>query len=193
MAQASDRTLVLQLQHGDLEALGVLYERHRHLVYRTALSITTDEETAADLLQDVFLRLYRFASRIDPQRPLEPWLYRMTANLAYSWLKRRHLWQSALEDMAKWLAREKRPTPHHQAELAEAWDQVREALSVLPLQQRVVVVLYYLNDLSLEEIADILDVPVGTVKSRLHYARRALKEQLGLRGGDFPEAYHELA
>lgn len=193
LAATSDKSLILDLQQGNLDALGALYDRHRQLVYRTALAITTDDEAAADLLQDVFLRLYRFADRIDAARPIEPWLYRMTANLSYTWLKKRHLWLRALREMAEWLAREKGPTPHHQAELTEAWDQVRNALAVLPVQQRVVVVLYYLNDLSIHEIARILDIPVGTVKSRLHYGRLALKEQLGLQGGVFPEAYYELA
>ena len=81
----TDTELVLCLQAGSLEALGVLYDRHRNLVYRTALAITGDAEAAGDLLQDVFLRLHRFADHIDVQRPLEPWLYRMTTNLSYTW------------------------------------------------------------------------------------------------------------
>jgi RNA polymerase sigma-70 factor (ECF subfamily) len=188
-----DRDLVLQLQRGNLEALGVLYDRHRQLVYRTALAITTDDEAAADLLQDVFLRLHRFAARIDPSRPLEPWLYRMTANLSYTWVKRRGLWTRSLRDLAEWLGRERAPTPHHMAEMDEAWGFVREALAGLPLPQRVVVVLYYLNDLSLQEIAEVLEVPVGTVKSRLHYGRRALKSQLGRYGDLVPAGYYEYS
>ena len=70
MEQTNDRDLVFQLQRGSLEALGLLYDRHRRMVYRTALVITGDPEAASDLLQDVFLRLYRFADRIDRQRPL---------------------------------------------------------------------------------------------------------------------------
>ncbi|MEW6566853.1 MAG: RNA polymerase sigma factor [Chloroflexota bacterium] len=191
MANTPDKPLILDLQQGNLDALGALYDRHRQLVYRTALAITTDDEAAADLLQDVFLRLYRFAGRVDPDRPLEPWLYRVTANLAYTWLKRRHLWLRSLKDMAEWLAREKLPTPHHQAEVDEAWDQVRRALAAIPLQQRLVVVLYYLNDLPIHEIAQILEVPVGTVKSRLHYGRLALKARLEVDGRMVPEAQYE--
>ena len=81
MSQKEDSELIKQLQNGSLDALGVLYERYRHMVYRTALAITSDTEAASDLLQDVFLRLYRFADRFDSTRPLEPWLYRMTTNL----------------------------------------------------------------------------------------------------------------
>ena len=84
----TDRELVLQLQEGDLAALGDLFDRHQRLVYRTAVGITGDEQVASDLLQDVFLRVHRFARHIDPDRPLEPWLYRTTANLTYTWMKR---------------------------------------------------------------------------------------------------------
>ena len=100
---AIDAGLILQLQTGDLEALGMLYDRHKQLVFRTAPGITGDADAAADLLQDVFLRLYRFIRRFDPQRPIEPWLYRMTANLAYTWV-RRHRWLRPLEDVVEWLA-----------------------------------------------------------------------------------------
>jgi len=190
--QVRDRHLVIQLQQGDLEALGALYDRHRQLVYRTALGITADEEAAADLLQDVFLRLYRYARRIDPDRPFEPLLYRVTTNLAYTWIRRRSVGVRILREMGEWLIRDRRPTLHQMAEAGEAWDQVRRAISSLPLAQRVVLVLHYLNDLSVSEIAEILEVPEGTVKSRLHYGRRALKATLGLGKDVLPEAFYEL-
>ena len=100
----TDHELILQLQGGSLEALGALYDRHSRLVYRTALVITGDPEAASDLLQDVYLRLYRFADRVDPQRPLEPWLYRVTANQAYTWVKRHQRWSHPLEEIAEWLS-----------------------------------------------------------------------------------------
>jgi len=178
--QSQDGQLVLRLQDGDLEALGKLFDRHRQMVYRTALAITNDPETAADLLQDVFLRMHRFAHRIDPQRPLKPWLYRMTVNLTYSWIKRRNRWIHRVNEMAEWLSRVREPTPDNIAEQDEDWQLIQRAITALPVTQRVVVVLYYLGELPLREISEILEVPVGTVKSRLHYGRRSLKKQLGL-------------
>jgi RNA polymerase sigma-70 factor (ECF subfamily) len=178
MQAENDQALVLAVQAGSLDALGVLYDRHRRMVYRTALAICGDPEAAADLLQDVFLRLFRFARRIDSNRPLEPWLYRVTANLAYTWVKRRHRWSRPLEDIAEWLVGSKRNSPQTIAETDEEAKAVQQAIQQLPLPQRVVVVLYYINDLSLQEIAEILDVPQGTVKSRLHYGRLALKKHL---------------
>lgn len=186
-----DRDLILQLKSGSLEALGELYDRYQVMVYRTALAITGDSEAAADLLQDVFLRLHRFAERVDVDRPLEPWLYRMTANQAYTWVKRSQRWFRPLEDLADRLVGASRSSPHEIVETNDEWLQVQQALSSLPFQQRVVVVLYYLNDLSLQEISDILEVPVGTVKSRLHYGRQSLKKSLGLQPEKLPDLNFE--
>jgi len=168
MEAIPDAELIARLQKGSLEALGVLYDRHRNLVYRTALAITGDAEAAGDLLQDVFLRLHRFADHVDVQRPLEPWLYRMTTNLSYTWVKRRQRWICSLEDVAEWISGARRDSAANQAESDETWHLVQQAVLSLPLSHRGVVVLYYVNDLSLQEISEILDIPVGTVKSRLH-------------------------
>ncbi len=175
----SDRDLVIRLQDGHLDALGELYDRYHHIVFRTALAITGDEAAAADLLQDVFLRVHRFSMRIDPERPLEPWLYRVTTNLTYTWVKRRKRWLlRPIEDMAEWLTGSKRNSPAYQVEKNEEWRNIYQAVEMLPIRHRVVIVLHYFNDLSLQEISDVLEVPVGTVKSRLHYGRRALKLHL---------------
>ncbi len=173
------RQLVLDLQGGSTQALGGLYDRYNGLVYRTALGIVGEPDLAADLLQEVFLRLFRFARNIDPDRPLEPWLYRMTVNLCYTWLKRRK-WLQPLEDIADWLAGDPHSQPSYIAEQHETWDQVAAAVAKLPLPQRMVVVLYYVDACSLQEIAGILEVPEGTVKSRLHYARRALRDLINV-------------
>jgi RNA polymerase sigma-70 factor (ECF subfamily) len=172
--------LVLNLKEGSLDALGGLYDRYSRLVYRTALGVTGDPESASDLLQEVFLRLFRFAERIDPERPLEPWLYRMTANLSYTWVKRRK-WMQPIEDVGDWLAGSQKSQPTYRVEKNEAWRQIEKAIQELPIAQRMVIVLYYINECSLQEVADILDIPAGTVKSRLHYARQALKEHMSFK------------
>lgn len=176
----SDRDLIEKLQAGSLESLGDLYDRHQNLVYRTALMITGDTEAAADLLQDVFLRLHRFASHVDPSRPLEPWLYRMTANLSYTWVKRSRRWLPSLEEVAEWLVGTRRNPGRAAHDSDEESLLIEQAVAQLPYAQRVVVVLYYVNDLSLQEISEILDIPVGTVKSRLYYGREIIKKELGL-------------
>lgn len=184
MTVANDAELVRQIQNKRLEALGLLYDRYQTMVYRTALAITGDPDAASDLLQDVFLRLYRFANTVDLARPLEPWLYRVTANLSYTWVKRRNRFVRSIEDLTEWLAGGKHDQPAQQVEFDETWDHLQQAVLSLPISHRMVVVLYYINDLSLQEIAEVLEIPVGTVKSRLHYGRHQLKERLGQLQGD---------
>jgi RNA polymerase sigma-70 factor (ECF subfamily) len=179
-ANPSDHDLILEIQGGSLDALGEIYDRHRRLVYRTALAICNDPEAAADLLQDVFLRLHRFADRVDPERPLEPWLYRVTANQSYTWVKRHQRWSHPLEEIAEWLSSGVKNSPQYITEQDDESKRIQGAIAKLSLPQRVVVVMYYINELSLHEIAEILEIPEGTVKSRLHYGRNALRIHLGL-------------
>jgi RNA polymerase sigma-70 factor (ECF subfamily) len=87
-SSVSDSELIECLRQDDLDALGVLFERYRDRVYRTALVIVRDSAVAEDILQDCFLKVYGNAHRIDTSRPLVPWLYRVTVNLSYTWLSR---------------------------------------------------------------------------------------------------------
>src|SRR5512136_2951925 len=128
-----DSELVRSMQTGNLEALGVLYDRHQRLVFRTALAITGDAEAAADLLQEVFLRLHRFASHIDVGRPLEPWLYRMTTNLSYTWVKRHNRLLRPLEDVADWITGNRKDIPSVRSEMNESWQHIQQAMASLPL------------------------------------------------------------
>ncbi|MDX1435423.1 MAG: RNA polymerase sigma factor [Anaerolineales bacterium] len=177
MQDLEDKELILHLQEGSLEALGHLYDRHQELVFRTARAIVGDSEGAGDVLQEVFLRLHRFSHRVDPSRPMEPWLYRVTVNQACTWVKRRR-WTWPIDELADWLSGDRSQTPTHVIERRESWDAVERAIWTLPLAQRTVIVLYYINDLSLQEIAGIIGVPTGTVKSRLHYGRRAMRKAM---------------
>ena len=183
MHTLTDAELIRHLQSHSLDALGVLYDRYQNLVFRTALAITGDPDAAADLLQDVFLRLHRFSSHIDSARPLEPWLYRMTANLAYTWVKRHNRFVRSIEDVAEWLIGG-RKNAVQQAEYNDAWNQLQQAVLALPLPHRMVVVMYYVNDLSLQEISEVLEIPLGTVKSRLHYGRQQLRTSLDQLSGE---------
>src|SRR5512135_3090654 len=96
---SEDHLLIQQLCDGDLEALGALYDRHKLLVFRTAVAITHDKDAAEDILQECFLKLNSYARKIDVTLPLEPWLYRVTVNLAYTWVSRRARWRLPLESM----------------------------------------------------------------------------------------------
>lgn len=173
-----DHHLIAQLQSGDLDALGKLYDRYRLLVYRTAVTVTRDPDVAEDITQEAFLRLHAYADRIDRSLPLPPWLYRVTVNLAYTWSTRRTRWRVKLGSWIDRLFDSGRNGPEQTAELHEEIRILQKAIDQLPFNQRVVIVLYYQQQLSLQDIAQILECPVGTIKSRLHYGRENLRQQL---------------
>lgn len=176
-----DSQLVTELQSGNLDALGVLYERHKTTVYRTALAITHDPTAAEDILQDCFLRLHKYAHSVDSSLPLRPWLYRVTTNLAYNWERRRKRWQTPLDGVLDWLVSPTYISPERRAEISDIRNKVLDAIHSLDTNQRIVIVLFYLNSLNVKEIALILNCPVGTVKSRLHYGRENVRRRLGVR------------
>ncbi|MCB9457827.1 MAG: RNA polymerase sigma factor [Anaerolineaceae bacterium] len=174
----SDAALIQFVRENDLDALGVLFDRYYQQIYRAAVSITQDDAAAEDITQDCFLKIHRYANRIDTNLPLAPWLYRVTVNLSYTWVSRRNKRRVSLEAVIDRLMCPVWQSPDHLAEYADMQAQVRQAIKELSFNQRVVVVLHYLNGLSLDEIAETLNCPVGTVKSRLHYARENLRRRL---------------
>ncbi len=188
-----DKNLIERLKNEDLAALGLLYERYKDMVYRTALATTRDQRAAEDILQECFVRLYTYADSVDSARPLKPWLYRVTLNLVYDWSAQRR-WAQPITDLLEWFSELPNtfPTPARKAEENETIHLVHEVIEELPATHRTVVVLYYLESLPLEEISRILEIPEGTVKSRLHYARNRLKERLTRRQRPVPEMIYEF-
>ncbi len=177
-SELSDASLIERVRQNDLDALGLLFGRYYAQVYRSAVVITQDNAAAEDIAQECFLKIHRYANRIDTNLPLIPWLYRVTVNLSYTWVTRQKRRTISIDGLVDRLISPNWLSPDHLAEHSETQRQVREAIGELTLNQRVVVALHYLSGLSLEEIADILDCPLGTVKSRLHYARENLRHQL---------------
>jgi RNA polymerase sigma-70 factor, ECF subfamily len=175
----TDGDLIVRLRKDDLTALGVLFERYRDQVYRTAYAITRDAAAADDILQDTLLKVYRYAQRIDQSAPLAPWLYRVTVNLSYTWITRHRNRWTPLENAVERLITPLFAAPEQVAERNETRAQLQKAIDSLPFNQRVVIILHYLNELDIGQIAEVLDLPQGTVKSRLFYAREALRHQLG--------------
>ncbi len=166
------------MQADDLDAFEVFFARHRTSIYRTAYGLTGDPHLAEEVLQDTFARAYerRASLRLDLS-PL-PWLHRVALNLCYSRLGRRRLrWEPITEAVIR-LVRDVAGEPPEHAERRELRRIVRDGVAALPVHQQAVVVLYYLQGLSLQETADTLGVPLGTVKSRLHYALRGLRRRL---------------
>jgi len=173
-----DVELVPRIQEGDLDAFETLYHKYKNELYRTALAITRDRGAAEELLQDCFLRAYDHMDRVDGCSSLRPWLHRIIVNLSYNWAAKKRLRLIFLEDVFDRLLVVPRTSPERAFEREELLLVVDEAVRSLSMPQRAVVILFHLQGFSLAEIAYVLDCPVGTVKSRLHNARKALRQRL---------------
>lgn len=173
-----DEELVSRIRQGDLGAFEALYDKYKLPLYRTALAITRDHGTAEEILQDAFVRAYAALGRVDASVSLSPWLQRIVVNLSYNHIKRRQHLPMALDEVLEGLTVAAPLGPEEVAEGNELVAIIREAVDSLSFKRRVVIVLYYLQGFNLQEIAYILDCPVGTVKSRLHYASKALRAKL---------------
>jgi RNA polymerase sigma-70 factor (ECF subfamily) len=192
MQSTDDGRLMIRVCQGDLDALGLLYDKYRNQVFRTALAITRNRETAEDILHEVFIKLYHYRERIDTTLHLAPWLYRVTTNLCYTHVSRRKRWLTALEDVIDQVVAPSRTHPDRQTERGELQAVIQQAIDALGPNQKIVIVLHYLADLNLAEIAYILQVPEGTVKSRLYYGRENLRKKLENSRMLFPEVACEF-
>jgi RNA polymerase sigma-70 factor (ECF subfamily) len=186
-----DAELLRRVQADDLDAFEEFFARYRNPIYRTAYGLTGDRLAAEEILQDTFARAHRHRHTFHQDVSPLPWLHRVSLNLCYSRLARRRLETGPIDDAAEHGLPDDRPLPAERAEQAELRQIVREGIAALPEKHRSVVVLYYLQRLTLQETAQVLDIQLGTVKSRLHYALRGLRIQLE---GDrrFGGAYHPL-
>jgi len=193
MSLSEDGRLISQIRQGNILALKALYEKYKGQVYRTALAVTRDRGAAEDILQDCFLKVYTYIDKLDGSLPLSPWLHRVTVNLSYNWANKRRRWLRPLEEVIDRLVAGPRTLPESVLERGELQRVIQKAIASLSFEHRVVVVLFYLNGFSLNEIAYILDCPVGTVKSRLHYARRNLRRKLERERRLSPEVAYEFS
>jgi RNA polymerase sigma-70 factor (ECF subfamily) len=167
-----------RVQADDLDAFAEFFARYRSSIYRTAYGLTGDAQTAEEILQDTFARAYQRRHTLLPDVSPLPWLHRVSLNLCYSRLARRRLPTNPIDESTEASRADDAPLPADQAEQAELREIVREGIASLPEKHRSVVVLYYLQRLSLQETAEVLGIQLGTVKSRLHYALRNLRGHL---------------
>jgi RNA polymerase sigma-70 factor, ECF subfamily len=179
MDRLNDEQLLAAVLAGDMDALATLVERHqRPLTGYLDRLVGPDWALAQDLVQETFLRVLR-QHTCRGSRPFKPWLYAIATNLARDHFKSAAVQRATrLDDqfearLADWVA-----GPEDQALAAERGAAITEALGSLSAEYRATLALRFYNGLSLHEIADALDVPLGTVKSRLSVGLRRLREVL---------------
>jgi RNA polymerase sigma-70 factor, ECF subfamily len=172
----------MRLRSGDLDALAVLMERYQHRLYRYLLRIVSQQGAAEDLFQQTWLRVMERIQKYDPQRGFEGWLFSVAHNLAIDYLRRRQ--PQSLNEPAFSGERHSELTKSTDTGALdcllsrEKTDLILRAITDLPPAFREVITLRFEEEMKLEEIADTLSVPMGTVKTRLHRALKVLKQSL---------------
>jgi len=170
-----DAALAAQAAAGDREAFGALVQRHQAAVRRLTRAVTGNLHDADDAAQDAFLSALDRLETYDAARPFGPWLMRIATNASIDLVRRRTVRRAdALDERAPGRG----PSPAADAEAAEIRQRFGTALAALPERQRVAVTLFDVEGYSHAEIAAVLEIPEGTVRSDVFHARRALRVAL---------------
>jgi RNA polymerase sigma-70 factor, ECF subfamily len=180
-----DAVLVERVRGGDVAAFEPLVEKYRQRVYRLAFNVLRNQEDAWDVAQDAFIKAYRALPSFRGQSKFYTWLFRIVMNVAHDKARQRGAqgrafgtervteeeWERTMPDPGE--------DPGAAAARAEQRARITKALETLPEHHRAIIMLSDLEGLSYREIADVLNIPMGTVMSRLHHARKRLKTALG--------------
>ncbi len=175
--ELSDDDLIAQCQAGDAEAFGALVRRYAGRATRVALALVGDHADAMDVSQEAFVRAWRHIRKFRGQSSFFTWYSSILRKVTLTWLRRR--WKNTdvnLMDASAVPA--KGFDPAVLAERSEQAEHLWRAVLHLPTRHREVIVLSHFEHLSYKEIAEVLEIPIGTVMSRLHAARKALRKQL---------------
>ncbi|SFL69551.1 RNA polymerase sigma-70 factor, ECF subfamily [Paenibacillus sp. 1_12] len=178
MEQLTDEQLVDQIRQGDEEAYRLLIERHKGYIYTLVYRMVEHRETAEDLTQDIFIKLYRSLAQFRGDAKFTTWLYRLTTNLVtdYRRAQRRRPYEAILDKMKGWLIN-KQEEPEAMALQKEERLTVQQLLSELPDKYRLILYLYHYKQLSYQEIAEVTQLPLKTIETRLYRGKSLLKQK----------------
>ena len=168
------------LRAGDVSAFEAIFQDYRKMVFKTAYLMTGRKEEAEDILQEVFVSVWRSRSTFNPRKgKLSTWIYRITVNQCLSWRRRKKPALLSLEEKNIDLL-DTKPTKQPEEILVTRleYEKLLKAMNALDSRHRSVLVLRYFNDLSYDEIAQVIGIPLGTVKSRINQALKSLRVQM---------------
>ncbi|RJG17613.1 RNA polymerase sigma factor SigW [Paenibacillus thiaminolyticus] len=180
-----EKRLARLARKGDTRAFAEIVELYKDKIYHLAYRMLNNRHEAEDVVQDTFLRVYRNLDRYDENQKFSTWIYRIGTNLCIDRLRKRKPNYSLDAEMTEqegvdgyaMIPSDDR-TPESYLIVSETQRMVQEAINSLPSKYRSVMVLRYLQDMSLQEISDVLDMPVTTIKTRVHRGREFLRKKL---------------
>ena len=170
-----DKELIFQCQRGKMKAFKTLVEKYKKPAFFVALGLVGNREDAYDLSQEAFVRVFRSIKRYNPEHKFFTWFYTILSNLCKNHLKKRGVQKSHLEniDVAQDIH-----SPDVMLEKNEINLRLWEAISKLPYEFKEIILLKHFHEFSYRKISETLNIPMGSVMSRLYYARKKLKENL---------------
>lgn len=176
-----ETTALREAQQGSRAAFGALVTLYQKRAYAIAYGFVRNRDDALDLAQESFVKAYRSIGRFDTQRPFYPWLYRIVKNTCLNHIKKkRRRGETSLDGLRESGVEFPSTTrgPAGKAALSELRSGIGVALESLGEDHREIIVLRHIHEHSYKEIADVLSIPQGTVMSRLHAARKSLRDAL---------------
>ncbi|WNR45498.1 RNA polymerase sigma factor [Paenibacillus roseipurpureus] len=178
MDNMTDEQLIEQIRQGHTEAYRVVVERHKTYIYTLVYRMVGHKETAEDLTQEVFVKLFRSLSHFRGDAKLTTWLYRMTTNLVtdYRRAQRRRPYEALLDKMKSWFT-DTRDEPEQVAIRRDEQAHMQELLSELPDKYRMIMILYHFKQLSYSEMSEITGIPIKTLETRLYRGKAMLKQK----------------
>ncbi len=187
-AQLTDEELAVRVQKGDKEVFGVLMERYEAKLLRYGAKFLSRHDDIVDIVQDVFISTYQNIQNFDASQRFSPWVYRIAHNAFVNGLKKHSYNPLTLVDFDTFISHvayeDPVPREREQQEMKKIIDKGLEGLQP---KYREVIILHYLEDMPYKEIADILQIPVGTVGIRIKRAKESLKaayEKLNMHYGE---------
>jgi RNA polymerase sigma-70 factor (ECF subfamily) len=176
MADNHEIAIIEEVRGGNTDHYRVLVERYHVGLVQHLFNITHDGHSAEDLAQEAFIKAYEKLGQYNPDYAFSTWLYKIADNMAYRQLKQLRP-SSDINDLQDMLPDDK-PSAGEQADREHDRSAVRQAIDTLPGDYRQVVTLYYFDNCSYEEIAEIIERPIGTVRTWLHRAKDQLRKDL---------------
>lgn len=172
--------LISRCQQGDQEALRAIFEQYQKKVYRIAYGVVREREDAHDVVQEVFIKLFRSIKNFRGKSQFYTYLYRMAMNTALDHVRKMKKTRATSldEEGSPQPADEIEDRPEHNLYRKELEEKLKEALDKLPADQKATLIFREIEELSYQEIAETMGCSIGTVMSRLHYGRKKLQELL---------------
>ncbi|MFD2616114.1 RNA polymerase sigma factor SigW [Terrilactibacillus laevilacticus] len=177
--------LIKKIKKGDHLAFAEVVDMYKNGVYNICLRMVGNRQEAEDLSQEAFIRAYTKIDKYDVERKFSTWLYRIATNLSIDYLRKKKpsVYLDAdlpgTEDFTlKSQLADGEPLPEESIVNSETQALIQQEINQLPLKYRSAIVLKYIQDMNLKEISEILNIPVGTVKTRIHRGREALRKRL---------------